>query len=851
MTMPELGQSYAVRRSSSVEDHLRELRYACRSLALSPGFAATAILILALGIGMTASVFSVAEPLLSRTLPVPNAERVVIFRAANLYQAEYTDRVPDALFHHLAEESSTLSGVLGLLPLPDRAFLEPDTTSDRAQVHVVTGAYFSVLGVNTIVGRTLSETDGEAGAPHVAVISHRLWQRHFSGDPGAVGQTIRLAQPNGGFDRSVTVVGVAPSGFHGVDVDSDPDVWVPFQALYADGVRLGGLGGVRVMGRLVEGTTLAALQAEIDLFASQLSELDLGSWRGQIGQVRFVAEPGGRGYSRVRYEFFEPVVALSGAVGVVLLIVWVNLAALMLGRAAFRRSELAIRLALGSDRRRVVGLFLREGLILAAAGGSLGLVFAFWGTEFLASWLPPETALAGRIIRPGWRALVFTGGVSTLGVMLFALLPGLKAAHMVISLPAAGAAGRSGRRGAFATGHRLAVVMQIAFSLALLIGAGLFLRTLGNLRGIDPGFGAHEVLQFEVESSGALRLSDFADVVLDRIGGLPGVQSTSYVVGTQELLQEDILVPPLQLSLGPGGSTISARQLWVGPRFFETVGIPLLRGETLREGMSGGPDVRVDGVSYAYREGLVLSADLAERLFEGEDPIGRSLFTQLAFFDPGVEMPEWYELVGVVGVVGDVRHLSLRDEPDLTAYRFIGSPQRFLVRADGDAAALIPTVHRVIEEFDPEVRVTNAMTLAQIRDASIAPERFVARIATLFALASLILAAIGTYGVFSCSAALRRAELGIRMALGAGRSAVIALFMREAVGTIGSGVVLGLMAVLATARLVGGMLFGVTPMDPLSVLAATLVLAVTAAFAVYLPARRASRLDPMAILREE
>jgi hypothetical protein len=228
MTKPALGQSNAVRRSFSFEQGWREFRYACRSLARNPGFAVTAVLILALGIGMTASVFSVAEPLLARPLPVRDPEGLVILRAANLYQADYTDRVPDALFHHLADGSATLSGVLGHLPLRGRAFLDMDTASDRAQVHVVTGTYFSVLGVNAVVGRTLSEIDGEAGAPHVAVISHRLWQRHFNGDPGAVGKTIRFAQPNGVFDRSVTVVGVAPPGFHGVDVDRDPDVWVPF-----------------------------------------------------------------------------------------------------------------------------------------------------------------------------------------------------------------------------------------------------------------------------------------------------------------------------------------------------------------------------------------------------------------------------------------------------------------------------------------------------------------------------------------------------------------------------------------------------------------------------------------------
>lgn len=400
-------------------------------------------------------------------------------------------------------------------------------------------------------------------------------------------------------------------------------------------------------------------------------------------------------------------------------------------------------------------------------------------------------------------------------------------------------------------GHRIAVMMQIALSLSLLIGAGLLLGTLGSLRDVDAGFDGRAVLQFEIESPDFGRLSDFAEVGLDRIGSLPGVRSTSYYYGTQGLLQEEIIVPPLELSLRPGGPTISARQVWVGPRFFETLGIPLVSGTTLDDGMSVGQDVLTDGVLYANRGGLVLSEGLAARLFQGEDPIGRHVFTELELFDPGVPLPERPDLVDVVGVVGDVRHLSLRDQPDSTAYLFVPAPRRFVVRAEGDATALIPAVRRAVEEFDPELRISNAATLAQIREASIAPERFVAEVAALFALASLILAAIGTYGVFSYSAALRRAELGIRMALGARRGTLIAMFMRDTARTVGPGIVLGLLAAVATTRLLDSMLFGVAPTDPLSIIAATAVLAAAAAFAAYLPARRASRLDPMVILRDE
>jgi predicted permease len=584
--------------------------------------------------------------------------------------------VPDELFRRLASGSTTLSGIFASLPFPGRHVLETDMGQDLVQAHLVTGTYFAVLGVDAVVGRTLTQSDDDAGVPEVAVISHRLWQRHFGGDPDVVGKTIDLVQSNGRIGRAgVIVVGVASPGFHGVDVDGDPDVWVPFRVLgsgmFSDGDVLGGLGGVRVMGRMHERVSVSAVETEVDVLASQLTDLDLGLLRGEAGRFSVLIHPGGRGYSRLRYEFLEPVVALSAAVGVVLLIVWTNLAALMLGRGAFRCREMAIRRALGSEPRRLLGLFLREGLILALAGGSLGFVFAFWGTEFLTSWIPPESVLASRI-QPGWRTLVFTGAVSMLGMVVFAFLPGVKGASMAIALPVAGPSGRTGRRGAFAMGHRIAVVLQIALSLYLLTGMGLLLRTLGNLGSVDVGFDEHEVLQFEIESPQSSRLRDFAETGLARIGSLPGAQSTSYYYGTQGLLQEDIVLPPLELSLGPGGPTISAREVWVGPRFFETLGIPLVSGRTHREEfVDSGPDTLSEGVRYLNRGELVLSAGLAARLFEAEDPIGRRVLAEFGFRAPP-ERPEGPVFVryDVVGVVGDVRHLSLRNRPDSTVYMF-------------------------------------------------------------------------------------------------------------------------------------------------------------------------------------
>lgn len=837
--------SSPVRSRPLFENNWREVRYACRSLARSPGFTVPAILMLALGIGVAASVFSVAEPLLSRPLPVRDPGSLVIFRSANLARAESVDRVPDELFHRLTAGSTTLSGVFGFLPLPGvrESLLETDTVRDRVQVDMVTGTYFSVLGVDAAVGRGLAKADDEASAPDVMVISHRLWQKDFNGDPDVVGRTIRFAQPNGGIGRSGVIVGVAPPGFHGVDVDSDSDVWVPFRVVNRDRVRLGGEDGVRVMGRVQEGVSLAAVQTEVDILSSELTDRELGALRG--GRFSVLAESGGRGYSQLRYQFVEPVWALSAAVGVVLLIVWTNLAALMLGRGAFRSREIAIRLALGSDRRSLLGLFLREGLILALAGGGLGFIVAVWGTAFLTSWLPPETILVSRM-QPGWRTLPLIGGVSMLGMIFFAFLPGVKWANMSVVLPVGGSA--AGGR-AVLPGHRVAIVVQIALSLSLLIGAGLFLRTLGNLRDVDAGFDDEQtVLQFEIEAPSSRRLMEFGDTGLARLGSLPGVRSTTHYYAMPGQLQEG---ESALLSSSPGGSAISARPASVGPRFFETLGIALVSGRTLSGELTGGAAVLDEDVYYIDRGDMVLSENLAARLFEGDDPIGHRVFRDFMFRNP--ENPEFpvFETWTVVGVVRDIRYLDLRDPSDLTSYTFAPVPQHFVIQTESDAAAFAPVIRRVVEEFDPEFRIANARTLAQVRRDSLAPERFVAEIATLFALASLALAAIGIYGVFSYSARLRRVELAVRMALGARPRTVIAMFMLDNLRVVGPGIVLGLLAAFATTRFLTSMLFGVVPMDPSSVISATLILTMTAAFAAYLPARRSSRLDPMVVLRDE
>lgn len=830
---------YESGRSLLVDRLRRDFRYAFRTLGKTPAFTITAVLTLGLGIGLTASVFDVAEPLLARSLPVRSPEELVLFRTANPSQPDGGNRVPIELYRGLAARNATLSGVAAFNVKPYGSDLDlvvegegSGEGHDRVQVDQATSSYFSLLGVNAEAGRVLIASDEKAGAPLVTVISYRLWQVRFAGSPDAIGKQISLRIPLGGSVDGITIVGVAAAGFYGADVDSDPDLWLclqsPTEATGSFRARFPGP-EVRMMGRAREGRGIEEIQAEVDVLASQLSQGTRAV--DETGRPNVRVEPGGRGYSDLRIAFSRPLLSLSAAVLLVLLIVCVNIASLMLARGVSRRREMAIRLALGGRRVGLMGPFLTEGLILACFGGALGLVAAHWGGLALASYLPPESGLIARL-GVGTRTLLMVSFVSVLTVIVFAVLPGLMASRTAIGSSLTRPFGFGKGNGSAYTAHKVGVSLQIGFSLLLLVSAGLFVRTLGNLRTADTGFDG-DVVEFEIDYLGP-RLSDFMETGLTRIEGLPGVESSTYYDTTGVLGggRENLTVG---LSADDPDPAIAA---WVrvGWRFFETMGISVIAGRAFEEGEP--------------LSSVVLSEGLADDLFGDENPIGRTLVMGILSTAAELNLD-----VRVVGVAEDVPHYGLRDESQYAVYIasevFQIARVRFGVRADRDPSALMPEIRTVIEEFDPDFRIASLRTLADLRESSLAPERFVAQLASFFGLASMVLAGIGTFGVFSYLAACRKAEIGIRMALGAERRVVIGMLMRQTAWVLGLGVALGLLAALAATRLLVGILYGVSPMDPASVGVASLILALASLLAAYLPARRAARNDPMVALRHE
>ena len=823
----------------------RYLRHAARGLAGNPGFSAAGLLTLALGVGATTAVFGVAEPLLARRLPVAAPEELVLLRTVDPALPNGRDRVPDELFYRLTAESRTLSRVLALNVSGDViARLDlvvdgegSDTAADAVHFEFVTGNYFAVLGLEPAAGRLLTESDDRAGAEWVAVISHRLWERRFGGSPEAIGRQISLEHPLGiGGFPGVTVVGVAPPGFHGTNIDVTADLWMAFQVSKPRRPPVteyvGGLPGVRVMARAREGVSIEEIQAEIDVLSPQLLD---ETWAvDQTGGIHVRAHSGARGYSDLRFEFSDPVLALGMAAGLVLLIVWTNLAALMLTRGIARTREMAVRLALGSGRGGIVGHFLAEGLILASAGGLLGLAVARWGTHALTSFLPPETGfVAGG---PGARVFLFAAGVSLVGAIVFAILPGLRVSRMAIASSMKSSGPRAGRMGSFAA-QKLIVGAQIAIAFFLLVGAGLFLRTLGNLRAVDFGFDPGSLIEFEVNGD-VSRVQEFSLSGLERIGALPEVVSTT-AYDRSGLLgggRWDMRAS------GPGGEAMNVLEMWIGLRFFETIGIPFVSGETFpgsTEMLFGGPST-----------GVILSESLATRLFGNQDPVGQDIVMGRESDSP----EESRRLGPVLGVVRDVQHDGPRDQSSLAVY-LPGVPievrPRFAVRTEGAAAAFAPVLRRAVEEFDGDLRIASVHTLEEAREALIAPERFVMQLAVFFGLVSMVVASIGTFGVLWYSMTRRSAEIGIRMALGAQRGAVIGMFMKEAGWVVGAGVISGLLAALAGTRLITSMLFGVTPVDAASFGMAALILVTASLLAAWLPARHASRVDPLVALGRE
>jgi predicted permease len=835
-----------------MDDLKQDFRLALRGFAKNPGFTLVVALTLALGIGANTAIFTLMDQVLLRLLPVADAERLVIldgpgpFSGSSHRHSDTLEPLSHPMFERLRDQNTVFAGVLA--HYATALHLTVGAQTDNVNGDLVSGTFFETLGVKPAAGRLLTPEDDRVPGGHpVAVISHGFWTRRFAADPKVVGLAVRVN------DHPMTVVGVAPRGFHGVEVGESADVFVPIMMqaqvipTWTRGVGDWRARWLDVMARLKDGVSPAAASASVNVLYRQLLREDLEHletkserFRTAFLQKQLEVRPGGRGTSGLRDQSKTPLLVLMGMVGLVLLIACANVANLMMARASARQREVAVRLALGASRGRLVRQFLVESVALSVAGGVLGVVFATWTGDLLLSTLPFEQASRALSAEPDLRVGVFALALSLLTGLVFGMVPALQSTRPALAPTLKSETGAViGGTGSFRFRKGL-VVAQVALSLLLLIGAGLFSRSLMNLRALDPGFAPEHLIAFSVDP--ALNGYDLPRRLLvlrqlqDEVAAEPGVRSVSMAqeaLMTNSNMSHSIAVegyePKEDESMNPNFNT-------VGPGFFSTLGIPLVAGRDLSE--ADGKDAP---------KVAVVNEVFARYFFKDKDPIGR----RFGLGRSGDRLD-----ITIIGLVRDGKAGSLREEP----LRFVYTPftqeprvggMTFYVRAAADPDALGGRLRKVAQRVDPTLPVTELKTMrAQIAE-SLFVERLVAALSAAFGFLATLLAAIGLYGVMSYAVALRTREIGIRVALGAERRAVLFMVLKEVAVLAILGVAVGLPSGYGLGRLVEAELFGLNGRDPLTFGVATATLLVASLLAGYLPAARATRVDPMVALRYE
>jgi putative ABC transport system permease protein len=839
-----------------IETLVQDLRYGLRMLLKNRGFTAVAVLTLALGIGANTAIFSLINVVMLRMLPVREPERLALFAEVDTRGTWESFSYP--LYERFLAHQGSFTGICaatseGRMRMTVSA-PGGGSATEPARTEKVSGNFFSVLGVNAVLGRTLTPADDRPGDPQpVVVISHGFWQRRFGRETAVVGKNILLN------DVTFTIVGVAPPGFFGFEVGSSPDVWLPLQmhpqvstGPFKTALKEPGFGWLQLMGRLQPGASLEAARAEMDVvYQRRLAESAAAhgsKWSEEERRKHFarkvVLQSGATGWTELRKNFRQPLFLLMGAVGLVLLIACANVANLSLAQAASRQKELALRLAIGAGRGRLFRQLLTESFLLAGLGGTLGTFFALWGTELLLTYLPrrPDPVLLQ--VGPDGRVFAFTLGVSVLTGLLFGLAPALRNARL--DLTAALKEQTGGTSASRLKINKILVITQVALSLFLLAGAGLFVRSLQKLKSIDTGFTRENLLQFGLDSGqgyDVTRLVLLYRRTLERLESLPGVRAASFT--SIPLLTgsgwSDVFVPE---GYAPQpNEKLNFHGMRVGPRFFETMGIPLLLGRdfTPRDTRPAGKQAEPSAPSVA-----VINQSLARRFFGTDNPLGRRFTLSSRAQEP----------IEIVGVVTDAKYRNLRDLAPPTFYvPFFQRPNEwrvtFEVRTLGDPSSLVAALPPLLREIDPRLQVLGSDTMEQMVDESLLQERILAQLAGFFSVSALLLSALGLYGVLAYGVACRRREIGIRLAVGAKRHEVIVLVIKQGLKLVCVGALIGLSAALAVLRVVKSLLYEVAPTDPPTFAGVTLLLALVALLACWLPARRAARIDPMVTLRCE
>jgi putative ABC transport system permease protein len=803
-----------------------ELRTAWRALCRRPLFFAVAAGALALGVGASTTVFSVVDAVLLRPLPFTEPDRLVMYsqsipeRNAPFVEVSYPFMV------QMRGETRALAAVT-LMPATNSGFIlrgpEPVSVAGR----IVGGDFFDVLGARAALGRTFGESDDKVGVPRVVVLSHGLWQRHFGGDPGIVGRSLDVD------GTMMTVVGIMPREFQ---YPLGADLWTPLVPVIPEVVENANVGWAQLVGRLAPGVTLAEGRAQLD----QYTTAHFRKLTPSDPAVHAVVVP-------LSEELFGParpaLLVLLGAVLLVLLLACANVAALLLARAAERQREIAVRLAIGASRARLVRQLLAEAILIAVAGGAAGTLAAVWGLGAVLALVPAEIPrLSDAHIDA--RVLAFAVAVTALSAIAAGLVPALlasKASLLEVLAEGARSVGPAARQ---ARARALLVGAEAALALVLIAGAGLLARTFQNLRRVDLGFDPAGVLTFEVTSGHGrydkpeLRRELYRTLV-ERIDGLPGVESAAAV-----------FIRPLWGRVGldwpsaaEGQSEADAKRnppvnlQIVTHDFFRAMRMPVARGRTFTDrDTANAPPV------------LVVSDTLARRYWPGQDPVGKRLRM------PMPSPPYALTWMTVAGVVAPARYRELqasRSDAYMSYLQAEEGLRHLVVRTSGDPMAMAPAVRAAVRAVDDDLVVTDVTSMAALVDIALGGSRFAMQLLSAFAAIALLQAALGIYGVVAFIVGRRRREVGIRMALGARASDVLGLVVRQGMTPVLAGIGVGLAGALAVGRLSSGLLFEVPPHDPVTLAAAASVLTAAALLACALPARRAARIDPAQALRDE
>jgi predicted permease len=810
----------AVRDQRSIRwlsEFLRDSRHGFRLLRRAPLFTAVAIVSLALGIGANTAIFSLVDAVMLRMMPVHEPERLVQFGRDLSYP----------LFLQFRQELHCFTGMFAHSSIGRRDVIfdqEPETAS----VEFVSGNYFSVLGVPAFAGHTF-DSDIDRNPTPAAVISHQYWKRRLASDPAVIGRSFRFN------NRVITIVGVAPPEFRGVVPGVLSEITLPLSIAgetLADPARLASKSvfWLESMGRLRPGYTIKMAQAEVETIYSRVIQAEAGSFkdnqyqRHRILAQKMTLEPSGNGFDFLRFRFSEPLRLLMGIVVLILLIACANLANLLLGRATTRQREIAVRMAIGAGRGRLLRQMLAEGALLATAAGILGVLLAWWSANALVVTMANGGEPIALNLRLDLRILTFAASISAAACLLFSLVPAIQATRQEIQ-PALAEA-RLGARWRWGRGL---IAAQVAISVLLVICAGLFGRTLLRLYSIETGFRHDDVSLISVKTDrAAAQGHELRAGILESLRSMPGVASATFEMSPMSYRGWEISARVEGHTYQPDEND-HVHVNYIAEDYFHTLQTPMVLGREFNErDTAASPKV------------VVVNEAFSRRYFQGRSPLGR----WIAFNSP--------DRMEIIGMAKDIRSRSLRGEIPATVYVPAAQTTRppagvYIIRGAGIAGIVDAALKRV----DEKLTATDVRTLDEHLSRSILRERLLGTLSALFGTLSLILVAVGVYGVMSFQVARRQREIGIRMALGARPTQVTAMVLTETVVPVGCGLAIGVGGALSVTRIAEKMLYGVTPTDPITFAGASGLLILLAIVAALLPSRRAARLSPVETLRAE